>query len=69
MGERLVYIQDVVGSIPTGTTFGVIAQSVEHLLEEQSVDGSNPSHTTNGVKGLNDDSILLSEILVQQHDK
>ena len=62
-------MQVVVGSNPTGTTLGAVAQLVEHLPEEQGVGGSNPPRTTNGVKGLNDDLILLSEILVQRHDK
>ena len=48
---------------------GAVAQLVEHLPEEQGVGGSNPPRTTNGVKGLNDDSVLLSEILVKRHDK
>ena len=48
---------------------GDVTQLVECLSEEQDVVGSNPTVTTNGVKGLNDDLILLSEILVQRHDK
>jgi len=67
--ESLPYMQVVVGSNPTGTTIGAVAQLVEHLPEEQGVGGSNPPRTTNGVKGLNDDSVLLSEILVKRHDK
>ena len=42
---------------------------VEHLAEDQGVGGSIPPRSTNGVKGLNDDLILLSKILVQRHDK
>jgi hypothetical protein len=57
------------GSNPPLTLIGAVAQLVEHLPEEQGVGGSNPPRTTNGVKGLNDDSVLLSEILVKRHDK
>lgn len=35
-----------VGSNPTKATFGLIAQLVERLAEDQSVGGSNPSQST-----------------------
>ena len=46
MEESLPYMQVVVGSNPTGTTLGDVAQLVEHLPEEQGVVGSIPTVTT-----------------------
>jgi hypothetical protein len=57
------------GSNPPLTLIGDVAQSVEQWTENPCATGSIPVITTNGVKGLNDDLILLSEILVQRHDK
>ena len=46
------YMQDVVGSIPTGTTEGTVAQMVEHLAEDQGVGGSIPPRSTNSQVGV-----------------
>ena len=41
--ERLICIQEVVGSIPSGSTrLAPIAQSVERFLGKEEVIGSNP---------------------------
>ena len=40
--ERLICIQEVVGSIPSGSTNAPIAQSVERVLGKDEVIGSNP---------------------------
>ena len=40
--ERLISIQEVVGSIPSGSTNAPIAQSVERVLGKDEVIGSNP---------------------------
>ena len=44
--ESLPYMQVVVGSNPTGTTLGDVAQLVEHLPEEQGVVSSILTVTT-----------------------
>jgi hypothetical protein len=42
LGEHLPCKQDVVGSIPTGSTNGLVAQLVEHRAENPGVSGSTP---------------------------
>ena len=43
LGERLICIQEVIGSIPFRSIVGWLAQLVEHLLYTQAVGGSSPS--------------------------
>jgi hypothetical protein len=40
--ERLICIQEVVGSIPSGSTTAPIAQLVEHIHGKDGVIGSSP---------------------------